>query len=194
MTLDRMIFLVLPLAGLFHVSPVLAQETVSPYPGAVPLVADQEFQLFQALAAAAAARVSAEDALATFALSSFTIVAPADSVAGSLAVGAVEFHQEVVANPDSLVAPFLASLAPAELDDLANAIGSELSGSAYREALVTGLEEEMGELVDYHFIAHEHEDGSLTYYEVHRPYFDLGMLQWVDATRIRVIRLPWDNR
>jgi hypothetical protein len=43
--------------------------------------------------------------------------------------------------------------------------------------------------IEYHFVAHEHADGSLTYYEVHRPFLDIGHLRWLDLTRIRVIRL-----
>lgn len=180
------------LTGLFYVSSALGQEATPPYPGAAPLVADEEFQRFQALEVATSAGVLTDSAAPGFSLSSFVTAAPVDSVTAHLAVGAVETYQEKTAEPDSLIPPFLASLTSNRLDDLARAVGSELSGFAYRDAVLAALKNGVGS-IDYRFVAHEHEDGSLTYYEVHRPYLDLGKLQWVDASRIRVIRLLFGN-
>jgi hypothetical protein len=40
-------------------------------------------------------------------------------------------------------------------------------------------------------VGHKGEDGiSMVIYELHRPYFEFGLLRWIDATRIRVIKQP----
>lgn len=150
--------------------------------------------LFQALEGAASAGVPAEVARQSFSPSAFTTASPADSVAAHLAIGAVETYEETVLDADSTIPGFLASLEEDRLDDLARTVGSDLSGLAYRDALIAHLAEKSSEGVAYTFIAHEHDDGSLTYYEIHRPYMDVGRIEWVDATRIRVIRLFPNNR
>lgn len=176
-------------AGLVCVGACVGQEVDPPYPGAVLLVADQEFGLFQALEVAASAGAPAEVAQASFSLSAFTTDSAAGNVADHLGVGAVETYEAEVVNADSMLPAFLASLDQNRLDDLARAVGSDLAGLAYRDSLLARLSEFGAVEVEYHFVAHEHADGSLTYFEVHRPFLDLGRLRWQDITRIRVIRL-----
>jgi hypothetical protein len=176
-------------AGLIRVGAGVGQEIDPPYPGAVPFVADQKFGLFQALEVAAAQGVPAEVAQANFSLSAFTTDSAAGTVAGHLGVGAVETYEAGVSNADSMLPAFLASLDQSGLDDLARVVGSELDGSAYRDSLLARISEFGSVKIEYHFVAHEHPDGSLTYYEVHRPFLDIGHLRWLDLTRIRVIRL-----
>lgn len=177
------------LAVLAHAVPMDCQESEPPYPDARLLAADGEFARFQALHYAAAAGVPAEVALATFSVNTFTTASPTDDVAAQLAIGSVETHEEVVQDADSTLPSFIGTLGDRALEDLARRVGSGLPGADYRDALLARLAERRTAKVKYHFIAHEHPDGSLTYYEVHRPYLDVGRLQWVDATRIRVIRL-----
>lgn len=176
------------LTGLAWVGTAAGQEIDPPYPGAVSLPAEREFQRSQVLAAAASVGWPAEAALFDFWFSAFATGSPPDSVAIHLGKGAAETFETEVQNPDSLIPAFLGSLDEAGLDDLASAVGSDISGTAYRDALLAQLAENRFQIVQYHFIAHEHEDGSLTYYEIHRPYLDVGRLEWIDATRIRVTR------
>ncbi len=181
--------LVAAVVGFVWVGTGIGQEIDAPYPGAAPLVADQEFQLFQALEAAASAGVPAEVAQASFSLSTFLTDSAPGNVAHHLGTGAAETLQTKVVNADSLVPAFLASLDEERLDRLAEAVGSDLAGIVYRDSLLARLSETSSEEVEYHFVAHEHPDGSLTYYEVHRPFLDIGTLRWLDGTRIRMIRL-----
>jgi len=183
------IFLAVVVAEFISVGAGAGQEIDAPYPGATVLEADSEFQLFQALEVAAAAGVPAKVAQAGFSLSTFTTDSAAGDVADHLAVGAVETFNAEVANADSVVPGFLATLEEDRLGNLARAVGSDLTGPIYRDSLLTRLSDTSSENVEYHFIAHEHPDGSLTYYEVHRPFLNVGSLRWIDGTRIRVIRL-----
>jgi hypothetical protein len=187
--------------GVFCASPGLDQKTPSPvdtpvpYRGAVILVAEQEFQRFQAVEAAISAGMPVEAAqqiASQVTQSAFTTSAPVDSVVAHLAVGAVETYREMVAYPDSAVPAFLGSLADDSLEDLARAVDSDLSGLAYRDSFLAGLTAEEAASVDYAFVAHENEDGTVTYYEIQRPYFHVGDLRWKDATRIRVTRFPFN--
>lgn len=158
----------------------------APYPDAVELVADQEFVRFQARHFGSSAS-DAEEMLSVFTTSS-----PFDRVLDHLAIGAVEVHRESVAHPDSAVPGFLGSLTVGRLDDLARLVESDRSGPAYRESFLAAYDAERPEAVEYAFVAHEEEDGTVTYYEIQRPYFHVSELRWRDATRIRVIHLPFN--
>jgi hypothetical protein len=175
--------------------PAPSVETAAPYIGAVALIEDQEFQRFQARESAISAGVPADAAqqmASQVALSAFTTAAPVDSVVAHLAVGAVETLRETVAHPDSMVPAFLGSLTDDTLEKLARAVDNDLSGLAYRDAFLAGLSAEEAASVDYAFVAHENEDGTVTYYEIQRPYFHVGDLHWRDDTRIRVMHFPFN--
>jgi hypothetical protein len=159
-----------------------------PFPAAHRLIADEVFRRSQAVAAAKAAGVAAEVALATFAASSFKTTAVLDSVFAHVSRGAVETHRETRVGPDSLERSFVSSLAADDLLALARNIGGRVADRAYREAFIAALDDDAGQTVGWDFVAHQGTDGSLTYYELQRPYFDVGSLQWIDATRIRVTR------
>jgi hypothetical protein len=177
------------------VEPAPPVEAAVSYPGAVALIEDQEFQRFQARETAIAAGMPADAAqqvASQVTLSAFTTSASVDSVVAHLAVGAVETLRETVAHPDSMVPAFLGSLTDDTLEKLARAVDTDLSGLAYRDAFLAGLSAEEAASVDYAFVAHENEDGTVTYYEIQRPYFDVGDLRWKDETRIRVMHFPFN--
>ena len=85
--------LVAAVVGFVWVGTGIGQEIDAPYPGAAPLVADQEFQLFQALEAAASAGVPAEVAQASFSLSTFLTDSAPGNVAHHLGTRAAETLQ-----------------------------------------------------------------------------------------------------
>lgn len=184
----KLIALVITLA---LASPGLAQTSEPPYPGASPHTADEEFYKSQAIAAGRRSGVRPEAVLTTFDENSFVTAAAFDSVFARLRALAVEAQRNRTKDPESLTRSFLRSLTEQELTALAQSVGSGLPGGEYRRAFLAGLNTSRPREVQHGLIALARPGGGvLLYYELHRPYFDVTSLQWVDETRIRVIRFP----
>jgi len=162
-----------------------------PFPGAKPLSSDQEF--YKSLLISKF-KTPAELILKEFSEKSYTTSATFDEVfnyidqhmaSDNMALRGTE------TNPDSGMRSFLESLDEGELSALAKRVNSDLSGISYRKAFLAAFDEGKPKEVMRGVVGHEGEDKiSMVIYELHRPYFDFGLLQWIDATRIRVIKQP----
>jgi hypothetical protein len=173
-----------PLAG----QAAAAQSVPAPFPGAEPLVADAAFVAFQMVAAARAAGVPEDRALAMLVRGSFTTPAAVPEVLDHLAADALEVHRQPLVDRDANDGAFLRSLDGAGLAGLARALGVDRAGAAYGRAYLAALAEGPAGPRTGGFAAFEGDDGGLVLYEVQRPYLDVRTLEWVDATRIRVVR------
>src|SRR4030042_3065604 len=169
----------------------------SPFPGAKPLFSDQEF--YKSLLTSSFKRpgISAESAeliLKMFSEKSYTTSVTFDEVFTYIVQHMPSDHEalrDTETNPDSGVRSFLGSLDEGELSVLAKRVNSDLSGTSYRKAFLAAFDEGKPKEVMRGIVGHEGEDGiSMVIYELHQPYFDFGLLRWIDATRIRVIKQP----
>lgn len=167
-----------------------------PFPGAKPLFSDQEFYenlLTSSFKRPGVSAESVEPILKMFSEKSFTTSATFDEVfnyLAQLAPSEQDALRNIEAAPDSGVRSFLGSLNEDELSALARKVGSNLSGTAYREAFLKSFNEGATKEVMYGVIGHEVKERSIIMFELHRPYFNFGSLRWIDATRIRVIKQP----
>jgi hypothetical protein len=173
-----------PLAG----QAVAAQSVSAPFPGAEPLAADEAFVAFQTVAAARAAGVPEDRALAMLVRGSFTTPAAVADVLDHLAADALEVHRQPLVDRDANDGAFLRTLDGAELASLVRALGVDRVGAAYGRAYLAALAAGPTGPRTGGFAAFEGDDGGLVLYEVQRPYLDVRTLEWVDATRIRVVR------
>ncbi len=168
-----------------------------PFPGAKPLFSDQEFYeslLISNFKRSGVSAESPESILEMFSEKSYTASATFDEVfnyidqhmaSDNMALRGTE------TNPDSGMRSFLESLDEGELSALAKKVNSDLSGTSYRKAFLAAFDEGKPKEVMRGVVGHEGEDKiSMVIFELHRPYFDFGLLRWIDATRIRVIKQP----
>lgn len=169
-------------------SPVAGQAVAVPFPGAEPLVADEAFVAFQMVAAARAAGVPEDRALAMLVRGSFTTPAAVAEVLDHLSADALEVHRQPLVDRDANDGAFLRTLDSAGLASLVRALGADRAGPAYGRAYLAALAERPAGPRTGGFAASDGEDGRLVLYEVQRPYLDVRTLEWVDATRIRVVR------
>jgi hypothetical protein len=167
-----------------------------PFGGAEPLVTDQEFYRSIMIANAKKAGISTEIAN-VISERSFTTSATFDEVFNYIVQHIPSDHADHMTlrdtdiNPDPGVRPLLESLDESELSAIAKRVNSDLSGTSYRKAFLAAYDEGKPKEVMRGIIAHKGEDGtSMVIYELYRPYFDFGLLRWIDATRIRVIKQP----
>lgn len=175
-------------AGLSLASASAGQTVSVPYPGAEPLEADEAFVAYQVATAARAAGIAEDRALAMLSRRSFVSPAEVTDVLDHLSPEAIEMHREPIVDREADDRSFLSSLDESALKGLVRAIGAEVAGGTYGNAFLSALEAGAPGAVAGGFVAHEAEDGSLTFYEVQRPYFDVQRLEWVDSTRIRVVQ------
>jgi hypothetical protein len=187
-TLTVALTLALALAPALPASPALGQPVPVPYPGAEPLVADEAFVAFQMVTAARAAGVPEDRALAMLERASFATSAEVAAVLDHLEPDAMELHREPIVDRDADDGSFLRSLDNAGLAALVRALGVDRAGAAYGRAYVAALAAGPPGPRTGGFAAFEGDDGGLVLYEVQRPYLDVRTLEWVDATRIRVVR------
>jgi hypothetical protein len=175
-------------AGLGLASASAGQTVPVPYPGAEPLAADEAFVAYQVATAARAAGIAEDRAFAMLARRSFVSPARVGEVLDHLSPAAIEMHRKPIVDREADDRSFLSSLDDSALSGLARAIGTDVAGPSYGNAFLSALEAGAPGAVAGGFVAHEAEDGSLTFYEVQRPYFDVQRLEWVDSTRIRVVQ------
>jgi hypothetical protein len=169
-------------------SPLSGQSVAAPFPGAEPLVADETFVAFQMLTAARVAGVPEDRALAMLVRGSFTTPATVAEVLDHLAADALEVHRQPLVDRDANDGAFLRRLDGAGLASLVRALGVDRAGAAYGRTYLAALADGPAGPRTGGFAAFEGNDGELLLYEVQRPYLDVRTLEWVDATRIRVVR------
>ena len=186
--------LFLYLLFIFLVGTSAGQSTEPPYPDAEPLPVDQKFYSFVALTNAKRANVSEEMAKQTFNEESFTTPESVESVLDYLDPSGQERLLESTKELESGIHTFIGSLNEGELSDLVELIGSDLSGEAYRTTLLKMVDLVPGGSITHGLAFKADDDGKFYYYDLHRPYLDFTRLEWVDATRIRVVQLPFDPR
>lgn len=175
-------------AGLGIASASAGQTLPVPYPGAEPLAADEAFVAYQVATAAKAAGITEDRARAMLARRSFVSPAGVGEVLDHLSQEAIETHREPIVDREADDRTFLRSLDESALNGLVRAIGAEVAGRSYGDAFLAALEVGAPDAVVGGFVAHQAEDGSLTFYEIQRPYFHVRRLEWVDSTRIRVVQ------
>jgi hypothetical protein len=188
LTVKVALTLALALAPALPAAPALGQPVPVPYPGAEPLVADEAFVAFQMVTAARAAGIPEDRALAMLERGSFATCAEVAAVLDHLEPDAIELHREPIADRDADDGSFVRSLDSAGLAALVRALGVDRAGAAYGRAYLAALAAGPPGPRTGGFAAFEGDDGGLVLYEVQRPYLDVLSLQWVDATRIRVVR------
>lgn len=186
------VFLVLSYACL--VDPGASQSTDPPFPNADPLPVDQEVTWFIALTYAKRANVTEEQARQASDLKSFATPSSVDVVLLHLNPSEEEWLLDDTALPEPKVRDFVLSLTDDELSELVRLVGSNLSGEAYRTSLLEATDEVQGKSILRAVTGKPGEGGTFYYYDLHRPYLDFTTLEWVDATRIRVVHLPFDPR
>lgn len=183
--------------SLFYVSlvgPVASQPTSPPYPNAESLPVDQEVIWFVALTGAKRANVTEEQSRQDYNLESFATRESVEVVLHHLNPSEQEWILDDTALPEPEVRDFVRSLTEDELSELVTLVGSNLSGEAYRTSLLEVTDEVPGNLILRGVTGGPGEYGTFYYYDLHRPYLDFTTLEWVDATRIRVVYLQFDPR
>lgn len=179
---------------IFLVNSYADQSTEPPYRGAKPLLTDQKFYSFVALTNAKRANMPEERAKQTFNEASFTTPESVESVLDYFDPSGKERFLESTKELESGIHTFIGSLNEDELSDLVKLVGSNLSSEAYRKNLLKMLDLVPGGSITHGLAFKADDSGKFYYYDLHRPYLDYTKLEWVDATRIRVIQLPFDPR
>lgn len=167
------------------------QSLLPPYPGATPLHAAgrQGFIRFRISAEPGRYRYVQETG-EKIKVESFTTPAAFDRVFEHLKYISEVKYQVTSKDLDPEVRTFVRSLKPAELTELAQAVGSSLTGTAYRDALLAALDKVPGGTVRHGLTVKQVRDDRLYYFDVHHPYLDFRTLRWIDATRIDVTEVP----
>lgn len=186
----EIIFMLLPaivLAQAAHEQPV-----DPPYPEARHYDAGsgEEFYTFRALTVPTRNGVPKEEAQ-KFQIKSFMTPDSFAKVYAYLGHTAQNRFQETSKELDSEFRSFIGSLSKDELAALAKAVGSNLSGDAYRNALLAALDNIPGGSIQHAITKRQVGDKTLYYFDVHRPFLNFRTLQWIDATHIDVIKEPF---
>ena len=172
--------------------PVFSQSIAAPYPGAKPVEPDTiaEFYTFRTMVGRRRDGVPDEDAR-DFQVASFTTRDAFARVYDYLMYTGQERFQVTSNDLDPDIRTFINSLGKGELTGLARAVGSNLSGDAYRAALLAALGKAPGGVIQHGIVKKQAGDKVLYYFDLHRPILNFRTLRWIDATHITVIRIPF---
>ncbi|HUP00604.1 MAG TPA: hypothetical protein VM737_03665 [Gemmatimonadota bacterium] len=153
-----------------------------PYPGAKPLTADAGLQELMTRGMASFMKVTVQ---------SFTTPASIAEVKAHLdptLEGQIGIQETTLPDKDmrdmldrAADDPFVA--------EIASAAGTDLSPAEYHAGFTAGFRDNRPERGQQGIGVRDEGGGTMTRVEVQRPYFDAGSLAWVDATRIRFVRM-----
>jgi len=180
------------LGSLLCVYPAAGQTIEPPYPGAKPVAADSgaEFYIFRTLSGSERNGMAIDEAK-EITVKSFTTSDSFEQVFTHLCDASQERFQETSGELDPDIRSFIGSLGKDELDELAKAVGSNLTGEAYRSAFLTALDKTPAGSIQHGITKKQVGDKTLYYFDLHRPYLNFRTLRWIDATHIEVIREPF---
>ena len=178
------------LLSIMLVSPVAGQSLIPPYPGARLLTSKQQGFITFRISAEPGHYRYAQETGGKIKVESFTTTATFDRVFKHLKYISDVKYQVTAKDLDPEVRTFIRSLEPAGLTELAQAVGSPLTGAAYRKAFLDALDKVPGGTVQHGLTVKQVRDDRLYYFDVHRPYLDFRTLRWVNATRIDVTAVP----